>query len=98
MKESLLRFGPYMFYAVETVIWSLTVTFFVLGTDWRHTLGVLSYLSVPVFGLFIIGSIIAHTMFAFRRQYAPILPLLIVNAIGIVGFLTLAFSARHISP
>ncbi len=93
----LLRFGPYLFYAAETVVWSLATSFLVLGTDWRHFLGVLSYISVPLFGLFIIGSIIAHTMFAFRRQYAPILPLLIVNAVGIVGFLALAFSARRIS-
>ena len=97
MKESLLRFGPFLLYTVETVLWSLAVTFLVLGTDWRHTLGVLSYLSVPVFGLFLVGSIIAHTTFMFRRQYGPILTLLIVNILGTIGFLALAFYARHIN-
>ena len=97
MKESLLRFGPYLFYAVELVLWSLTVTFLVLGTDWRHVLGLLSYILAPLFGLFIILSIIVHTMFMFRRQYGPILTLLIVNILGTIGFLALAFYARHIS-
>ncbi len=96
MKDPLLRFGPYLFYAAELVLWSLTVTFLVLGTDWRHVLGLLSYILAPLFGLFIILSIIAHTMFVFRRQHTPIVSLLLVNILGLIGFLALAFYARHI--
>ncbi len=94
MKDAVLRFGPYLFYAVELVLWSLATNFLVLGADWRHLLGLLSYIVWPLFGLFIVGSIIAHTMFAFRRQHAPILPLLIVNVLGIIGFLIFAFVTR----
>lgn len=82
--SSLLRFGPYLFYAVELVLWSLA-SLLVFSTNYLYFPGSLVCIAWPLFGLFIIGSIIAHTLFVSRQQSTPIRLLLAANALGIVG-------------
>ncbi len=82
----LKRFLPYLFYPVEFVLWVLATLGILGGVDSRKFLGMLAIVAWPVFGLFIIGSVIAHTIFLIKHQYRFLMPLFLVNFFGIIGY------------
>ena len=82
----LMRFLPYLFYPVEFVLWALATLGLMGGVDVRKFLGVLAVVVCPIFGLFIIGSVIAHTIFLIKHHYRFLTPLFLANFFGIIGY------------
>ncbi len=84
----LLRFGPYLFYSVEFALWAMVSLGIMSGADANKFLGLLGFVMWPIFGLFIIGSVIAHTIFLIRHHHRFLLPLFLANFFGIIGYIT----------
>ncbi len=87
----LLRFGPFLFYPVEFVLWAIASLGILAGVDVRKFLGVLGVVAWPIFGLFIVGSVITHIIFLIRARYDLILPLFLINVFGIIGYVIFVF-------
>lgn len=88
----LLRFGPYLFYLLELSLWMFFSMGILGAADIRKPLGLLGAVAVPVFGLFVLGSILYHTMKLIRSQYERLLPLLLINIVGTLVYIVLVFS------
>ena len=82
----LLRFGPLLFYPIAFVLWALASLGLLAGVDVRKLLGLFAVVVWPIYGLFIVGSVIAHILFLIQNHYRFILPLLLLNVLGIIGY------------
>ena len=86
MLSLLLHFGPYPFYVFELFLWALATLGILAGVDANKFLGMLAIVVWPLYGLFIISSVIAHTIFLIRRHDRFLLPLFLINLFGIIGY------------
>ena len=87
----LLRFGPLLFYPLEFLLWAITSLGILAGVDIRKFLGVLGVVAWPIFGLFILGSVVAHIVFLVKHHYQFLLPLFLANFFGIIGYVIFVF-------
>jgi len=87
----LLRFGPFLFYPVAFFLWALVSLGILAGVDINKFLGMLAVVALPTFGLFIVGSVIAHIVFLIKHHYQFLLPLFLANLFGIIGYVIFVF-------
>ena len=88
MKKPLL-FAPFLFYPVEFVLWVIASLGLMAGVDINKFLGLLGVIAWPIYGLFILGSVIVHIILLVRGRHRWILPLFLANVIGIIGYIIL---------
>ncbi len=81
-----LRVGPYLFYGLAFFVWGFASLGILGGADIRKFLGLLGAVAVPLYGLFLLASVVFHTLALVRHQYGRILPLFLVNVVGIVAY------------
>ncbi len=89
--KNLLRFAPLLFYPVAFALWALASLGLMAGVDINEFLGMLGVIAWPIYGLFIVGSVIVHIILLVRGRHRWILPLFLANVVGIVGYLALVF-------
>jgi len=82
----LWKFGPLVFYFLEIPFWLIFSFPILAGGDIRKTLGLLGFLAIPLYGLFIIASLGAHISFLVTHQYRHVKLLLLVNVLSTLGF------------
>ncbi len=85
-----LRLGPYLFYGLAFLVWGFFSLGIMGGADIRKLLGLLGAVAVPLYGLFLLASVVYHTLSLVRHHYDRLLPLLLVNVIGIFAYAVFA--------
>ncbi len=80
-------FWTVSFYGLAFFVWDFASLGILGGGDIRKFLGLLAgAVAVPLYGLFLLASVVLHIRALVRCQYDRIPPLFLVNVVGIVAY------------